>query len=74
MELGMDTSVCRVKTHVILVLFVWQMKGNALLPKENLIILCLLKKNTLISVGFACQVNHSLDPELDMCDWVFGFP
>lgn len=42
------------------------MEGNAPLPKENLIILFLLKKNTLILVGFVCQVNHSLDPELDM--------
>lgn len=60
-------SCTPIKTHVILVLFVWQMEGNTLLLKENVIILCLLKKNTLISVGFICQVNHSLDPELDMC-------
>lgn len=44
------------------------MEGNTQLPKENLIILCLLRKNTLISVEFACQVNHSLDPELEVCD------
>jgi len=36
------------------------------LSKDNLIILCLLKKNTLISVGFVCQGNHSLDAELDI--------
>ena len=50
---------------MISVLFVQQMEGNAPLSKENLIILCLLKKNTLISVGFFWHVNHSLDPELD---------
>lgn len=71
MELGMDTSffvlTYSIETHVILVLFVWQMERNTLLPKENLIILCLLKKSSLISVGFTCWVNHSLDPELDLC-------
>lgn len=42
------------------------MEGDAPLSKEDLNILCLLKKNTLISVGFLCQVNYSLDPELDV--------
>lgn len=60
---------------MISVSFVQQMEGNAPLSKENLNILCLLKKNTLVSVGFVCQVNCNLEPELGMpVIRVFGFP